>query len=137
MSSSTSLQIDDHQIHDLSIRLFTFLRDLAALRTKTIRTLDHYEKVLWFDEIPQETGCHCIAWHGAECYGYDMVARQRMLERCGWTFWRVRGSTFYRNPEATLEGLWSTLNQLGIHPTMIRTTPKSAGPSPLACEDDE
>ena len=58
--------------------------------------------------------CDGDAWHGAERYEDDM-ARQRMLERCGWSFWRVRGSTFYRNPEATLEGLWSTLHRLGIH----------------------
>lgn len=60
--------------------------------------------------------CDGDAWHGAERYDQDM-ARERMLERCGWTFWRVGGSTFYRDPEAALEGLWNTLKRLGIHPT--------------------
>lgn len=52
--------------HDMSrdraIRLFTFLRRLAELRTRTIRTLDEYEQVLWLHSIPQEHGCYCIAW---------------------------------------------------------------------------
>jgi len=59
--------------------------------------------------------CDGDAWHGPENYAEDM-GRQRDLERCGWTFWRVRGSTFYRDPDAALEGLWGTLNRLGIYP---------------------
>ena len=57
--------------------------------------------------------CDGDFWHGADRYDEDM-ARQRMLERCGWTFWRIRGSTFYRDPDAALEGLWTTLDRLGI-----------------------
>jgi hypothetical protein len=45
-----------------SIRLFTYLRELTELNAKTTRTIDQYEKVLWFDDIPHEIGCHCIAW---------------------------------------------------------------------------
>jgi len=74
------------------------------------------------------------------------MARQRMLERCGWTFWRVRGSTFYRNPEAALEKLWSALDQLRIYPTSREGGPRNstnaeqtgfhrAGPSPEEFED--
>jgi very-short-patch-repair endonuclease len=59
--------------------------------------------------------CDGDAWHGPENYAEDM-GRQRDLERCGWTFWRVRGSTFYRDPNAALEGLWGTLDRLGIYP---------------------
>jgi len=60
--------------------------------------------------------CDGDTWHGAERYEEDM-GRQRTLERCGWVFWRVRGSAFYRDPEAALEGLWKKLDKLGIHPT--------------------
>jgi very-short-patch-repair endonuclease len=42
------------------------------------------------------------------------MSRQRELERVGWTFWRVRGSCFFRNPEAALAELWQTLDRLGI-----------------------
>ena len=40
--------------------------------------------------------CDGDRWHGADRYEADM-ARQRMLERCGWKFVRVRGSSFYAN----------------------------------------
>lgn len=66
--------------------------------------------------------CDGDTWHGAERFQEDM-ARQRMLERCGWTFWRVRGSTFNRDPEAALANLWSTLDQFGIHPADQRRRP--------------
>jgi len=45
----------------------------------------------------------------------DMI-RQRELERCGWTFWRVRGFDFYRDPDAALAELWETLERLKITP---------------------
>jgi very-short-patch-repair endonuclease len=60
--------------------------------------------------------CDGDAWHGTERYQQDM-ARQRILERCGWTFWRVRGSSFYRGPDGALEGLWATLDRLQISAT--------------------
>jgi very-short-patch-repair endonuclease len=60
--------------------------------------------------------CDGDTWHGAERFQEDM-ARQRMLERSGWTFWRVRGGTFYRDPDTALKKLWSTLDQLRIYPT--------------------
>jgi very-short-patch-repair endonuclease len=44
------------------------------------------------------------------------VVRQRQLERCGWTFWRVAASSFYANPNAALESLWRKLSQMGIQP---------------------
>lgn len=44
------------------------------------------------------------------------MTRQRELERCGWTFWRVRGSDFYRDPDAALAELWETLERLRITP---------------------
>jgi len=59
--------------------------------------------------------CDGDRWHGPERYQHDM-ARQRDLERCGWTFWRVRGSHFYVDPEQAMEGLWEILEQNGIYP---------------------
>jgi hypothetical protein len=53
---------DDPHIRERAIGLFTFLHALTELRSKTVRTLAHYEKVLWFHAIPREPGCHCIAW---------------------------------------------------------------------------
>jgi len=59
--------------------------------------------------------CDGDRWHGAEQYERD-VGRQMILERCGCTFWRVRESTFYREPEKALESLWTTLLAMGIEP---------------------
>lgn len=53
--------------------------------------------------------------HGAEQYEADM-ARQRKLERCGWIFWRVRGSEFYRDPDKAMLPLWEELRSRGILP---------------------
>ncbi len=60
--------------------------------------------------------CDGDEWHGPEQYAADM-GRQRQLERCGWTFWRVRGGNYYRDPDGALEGLWDELENLGIYPS--------------------
>ena len=45
-----------------STSLYTLLKEFVELRTRTIRTLDQYESVLWFAEIPQESECKIAAW---------------------------------------------------------------------------
>ncbi len=59
--------------------------------------------------------CDGDHWHGPEKYDEDME-RQRQLERCGWTFHRVRESEFYYFKESALNKLWSALQSYGIHP---------------------
>ena len=59
--------------------------------------------------------CDGDEWHGLDQWEQD-VARQRMLERCGLEFWRVRGSTFYRDRDAALSSLWRELEHRGIRP---------------------
>ena len=59
--------------------------------------------------------CDGDEYHGPEQYDADM-SRQRDLERCGWVFSRVRGSRFYRDPEAALQELWESLERRGILP---------------------
>jgi very-short-patch-repair endonuclease len=58
--------------------------------------------------------CDGEYWHGPEQFEHDMW-RQRMLERAGWIFWRVRGSAYYRNSEEALESLWQKLDEMGIY----------------------
>jgi hypothetical protein len=53
---------------------------------------------------------------GPEQYARDM-AHQRDLERCGWRFFRLRASEFYRHPEAALEPLRKLPQERGIWPT--------------------
>lgn len=42
--------------------------------------------------------------------------RERILQRTGWTFWRVFGSTYYSNPEKAHESLWAKLDEMQIKP---------------------
>ncbi|MGX7827360.1 AAA domain-containing protein [Actinokineospora sp. 24-640] len=60
--------------------------------------------------------CDGDAWHGPDQYARDL-ARQRDLERCGWTFFRIPESDFYVDREAALAELWSTLAKNDIHPS--------------------
>jgi very-short-patch-repair endonuclease len=59
--------------------------------------------------------CDGDYWHGPDNREKDME-RQRILERCGWQFFRVRESAFYLNPDVSLEGLWELLDELSIRP---------------------
>jgi DNA-binding winged helix-turn-helix (wHTH) protein/very-short-patch-repair endonuclease len=58
--------------------------------------------------------CDGDAWHDAEHYEYDM-ARQRQLERAGWTFVRVRESDFYADREGTIKTITDACEELGIY----------------------
>ena len=55
------------------------------------------------------------AYHGPERWESDRE-RQAILERLGWTFYRIRGSAYYRDPDVALSGLWDRLESLGIRP---------------------
>lgn len=59
--------------------------------------------------------CDGDRWHGPDAYAADL-ARQRDLERCGWTFFRVRESAFYVDKAAALAPLWQKLEDLDIRP---------------------
>ena len=52
--------------------------------------------------------CDGDVWHGAQQYAADWH-RQSQLERCGWEFFRVLGSHFYRSPDESLHPLWQML----------------------------
>ncbi len=47
------------------------------------------------------------------------LRRQAVLERLGWKFIRVRGSRYYKNPEETMNWIYSTLADEGINPSNI------------------
>ncbi|WP_282943664.1 AAA domain-containing protein [Paenibacillus sp. RC67] len=57
--------------------------------------------------------CDGDKWHGIDAWEADMD-RQRILERVGWRFWRVRGSTFYRDRAKAMEPLWQLLDEMEI-----------------------
>jgi very-short-patch-repair endonuclease len=45
--------------------------------------------------------CDGDKWHEAEQHQNDIM-RQKVLERCGWQFFRIRGYEYYTNREKTL-----------------------------------
>ena len=55
------------------------------------------------------------------------LARQAILERLGWQFYRIRGSVFFREPEQALAGLWQRLADLGIQPILAEHAVNSSG----------
>jgi very-short-patch-repair endonuclease/transcription elongation GreA/GreB family factor/DNA polymerase III delta prime subunit len=69
--------------------------------------------------------CDGDAFHSGAAQADD-DARQRDLERVGWTFWRVRGSAFYRDPDKALEALWTQLEKLHIQPDWGQVGPDDA-----------
>jgi transcription elongation GreA/GreB family factor len=62
--------------------------------------------------------CDGDEWHGAEDYEQDML-RQRILERCGLVFYRIRESSFYLDKENALKRLWSLLEDREIFPQKV------------------
>jgi len=81
--------------------------------------------------------CDGDKWHGAQQYQNDMM-RQRDLERYGWQFFRVRGSSYYTNREKALEPLWDMLPDLTSPPSVTTPTenpisdiPDAPAPAPI------
>ncbi len=60
--------------------------------------------------------CDGDHWHSGEEKEQQDLERQWKLERCGWTFWRLRESVFNRNEEEALKSLWNLLDEMQIHP---------------------
>lgn len=59
--------------------------------------------------------CDGDQYHTLENWEDDQV-RERQLRRAGWEFWRVSGSSFYRNKDKALDSLWEKLEEMGIKP---------------------
>jgi very-short-patch-repair endonuclease len=59
--------------------------------------------------------CDGDRYHGPERWSQDM-ARQRVLERAGWTFWRCFASDFAMDKRAAMESLDTALQKHGIYP---------------------
>jgi very-short-patch-repair endonuclease len=59
--------------------------------------------------------CDGEAWHGPERFEHD-AARQRQLERAGWTFVRLRESEFYADRNRAVRRIVEACEELGIRP---------------------
>jgi hypothetical protein len=86
-----------------------------------------YSIDLVVDGMKGRLGVECDGdqWHGPDRYEADM-ARQRVLERCGWTIERLRGGAFYLDPDAALTGQWRKLGRLESYPESRGEVPEAA-----------
>ena len=60
--------------------------------------------------------CDGDYWHSGENKEQQDLERQWNLERCGWTFWRLKESLFNRNEEEAMKSLWKKLDEMKIYP---------------------
>ncbi|MCD4829523.1 MAG: AAA family ATPase [Candidatus Cloacimonetes bacterium] len=58
--------------NEKAVRLIDYLLKLALLRSKSVRTIDTYEKTLWIKDIPLENECFTQAWDQKEDYNPDI-----------------------------------------------------------------
>lgn len=54
--------------------------------------------------------CDGDQWHGPERWEYDQ-RRETQLRRAGLNFWRINGSTFYRDKGKALDSLWPAIER--------------------------
>jgi very-short-patch-repair endonuclease len=108
---------------DLSRCDSDFERDVAkALMARNYRVIPQYpaagkkiDLVVEGTKTRLAVECDGDDWHGPDRYEADMT-RQRMLERCGWKFVRVRGSSFYANRQREIARIVDELKTQGIEP---------------------
>lgn len=72
--------------------------------------------------------CDGDHWHSETIDVARDIARQRQLERCGWTFVRVRESAFLLDATAALRPVFEALVSLGIHSSFAMQVPKVSAP---------
>ena len=74
--------------------------------------------------------CDGERWHTPEQL-YRDLERQAILERLGWVFVRIRGSVFFRDPDAAMAPVLSRLDQLGIESLGSNDTAEPTSVAPL------
>ena len=71
--------LNNHQVHSPEsqkvARLVDYLLRLATLRTKLVRDIAEYEKVLRFSTVPHERGCFTQSWGRDEEHEPDEATR--------------------------------------------------------------
>lgn len=60
--------------------------------------------------------CDGDRYHSSPAQVRNDMERQTILERIGWTFVRIRGSEYFRQPDKTIERVVVELDSLGIQP---------------------
>ncbi|HEX7942729.1 MAG TPA: AAA domain-containing protein, partial [Gemmatimonadaceae bacterium] len=78
--------------------------------------------------------CDGDRYHGFDQIPEDM-ARQAVLERAGWRFVRIRGTRFYREPDATMAWVFQELGRLGVQPVGAAQEAEAASAQAVAFRD--
>jgi len=100
----------------------------AGYRVEPQVWVGHYRIDMVVSDGANQVALECDGdrFHGVDQIPADMT-RQAILERAGWRFVRVRGTRFFRDPEATTGWILSELTRLGVEP---------AGPDGRSVEAD-
>ena len=96
----------------------------AGFRVKQQMSIGHFriDMVIESEDRRLAVECDGDRYRTPDSLGDD-IARQAVLERLGWEFVRIRGSAFYRDPEAALRRVFDRLAELGIAPGILPVEP--------------
>jgi len=114
----------------------------VGFRVKQQMSIGHFriDMVIESDDKRLAVECDGDRYRTPESLGED-IARQAVLERLGWEFVRIRGSAFYRDPDAALRRVFDRLEELGIKPSApeetVATPVEEAPPKSLVEELQE
>lgn len=89
----------------------------AHYRVATQRPVGAYRIDLVVEGKTRQLAVECDGekWHTAEQLQHD-IDREAVLRRLGWKFVRIRGTVFFRDPDAAMAPVFVKLDQLGIEP---------------------
>jgi hypothetical protein len=73
-------QENPDELRDKAVRLFTYLKEVCQLRFVVVRDCRNYDQLLWFNDIPREPECFCIAWNGPTEANDSWIEVRRSLE---------------------------------------------------------
>lgn len=77
------------------------------------------DMVAYYGEKRIAIECDGDRYHSGTEKIIEDMERQTILERLGWRFIRIRGSEYYRNPDATLQRVTKLLEEYGILPETL------------------
>jgi very-short-patch-repair endonuclease len=100
----------------------------ARYRVETQWPVGAYRIDLVVEGKTQKLAVECDGekWHTAEQLQHD-IDREAVLRRLGWKFVRIRGSVFFRDPDAAMAPVFVKLDQLGIEPLGEGVAPPDPG----------
>ena len=62
VENDTMNAFPEKSFNEKAVRLIDFLLRIASIRSKVIREITDYEKILWISKIPHEHGCFTQGW---------------------------------------------------------------------------